>query len=304
MIRIDGYPIDVAITQTPSFESDLTDHPVEQGSDVTDNIRTKPVSFEIEGIVSDTPLGLVAQDPSRQQSAGQPLPSQDAYRRLFDIWSNKRFVTLETDFGKFENMAVTRLTMPRSKDTGKALHFTGTFRQLRLVTNNRTTVRMAIPGGGKKTNLGNLISQKQASALFAPIYVIVRKSSDRPTLSKTFGEPTWAEATVSQVDRQKAGVTSLSVDCYDVHGTATKPDGWLTGQLPPNKDPYVYHSIGAGAQSGGFASSATELNPTINGQPVHYDYADKTWKRDGDNKVLTHVPPDEDKWKYVTIGKK
>jgi len=39
---------------------------------------------------------------------------------------------------------------------------------------------------------------------------------------------------------------------------------------------------------------------TINGTPVHYDYNEKAWNRDSDDKPLTHVPPDEDKWSYVS----
>jgi hypothetical protein len=46
---------DAIISETHSNKSELTEHPVELGSDVTDNIRHDPESFTLEGIVSNTP---------------------------------------------------------------------------------------------------------------------------------------------------------------------------------------------------------------------------------------------------------
>lgn len=293
MITVDGYPMDATITQAPTFESEITDHPVESGSDVSDNIRPKPVSLEVECIVSDTPIGAISSDPTRNTASGDPRPSKDAYDRLYAIWNMKKLVTVVCAFGTFINMALEKFAPKRDDKTGNSLQYSGTFRQIRFVVVNRTTVRQAIPTGGAAKDLGNLASlTQQLNATIAPIYVIQRKPTDYTILSKTFGQPLWRQ---QQVNSNGAG---LIHDYYDVKGTATKPDGWLTG-TPGQVDPYAYHPGGADTTAT-TGHSSTDLKPTINGTPVHYDYSDRTWRRDGDDKTLTHVPPDENQWSYVS----
>jgi hypothetical protein len=295
VIKVDGYPMDATISEAPSFESEISDHPIESGSDVSDNIRPKPVSLEVECIVSDTPLGTIASDPTRLGTTANPKPSKDAYDRLFAIWANKKLVTVECYFGTFTNMALEKFAPKRDDKTGNSLQYSGTFRKIDFVTVNRTTVLMAIPSGGAKKDLGNLTSPvQQLLSTVAPIYVIQRSPTQYASIHKSFGEPIWRQ----QLFTDSGG--GIVHDYYDVKGTATKPDGWLTGQPNQNtNEPYIYHPGGAGTTATtGFSS--TNLNPTINDQPVHYDYNQKSWNRDSDDKPLTHVPPDEDKWSYVT----
>ena len=56
MITIKGFPIDAAITEEHTYDSEVTSYPVESGSDITDNVRTLPIEITIEGLVSDNPL--------------------------------------------------------------------------------------------------------------------------------------------------------------------------------------------------------------------------------------------------------
>src|SRR5262249_25238178 len=61
---------------------------------------------------------------------------------------------------RFENMVMTSLSVPRNAQTGAALRFSATFQQVVFVTNNRTTVRVAVPQARKPVNLGNLQNQQ------------------------------------------------------------------------------------------------------------------------------------------------
>ncbi len=95
MIRIDGFLLDCATSETPVFEADVTSHPVEKGSDVTDNMRVKPVRYTVEGIVSDTPIGVVALEPDRQ---GNATPSITGYQKLLQIQNaQKKLVQIISD---------------------------------------------------------------------------------------------------------------------------------------------------------------------------------------------------------------
>jgi hypothetical protein len=156
VILIAGYQIDASLSEEHTFESEVSEYPVETGGDVTDNIRPKPIIVKINGIVSDTPIGTIADVRGRQGDNGALdfTPSNDAYAKLKDIRDKREPVSIVTTLQTFDSMVMTNLEVPRDAKTGKALRFTATFQQVTLVTNLRTTIRVATPSGAKKTDLG------------------------------------------------------------------------------------------------------------------------------------------------------
>ena len=52
---------DATISETPTYTAEPTDYAVEEGPDVTDNVRLKPITFQLEGLISETPITLKAQ---------------------------------------------------------------------------------------------------------------------------------------------------------------------------------------------------------------------------------------------------
>ena len=51
-------PIDAVTSETFEFSSDITSHPVETDTDISDHIVLKPRTLSLEGVVSETPLFL------------------------------------------------------------------------------------------------------------------------------------------------------------------------------------------------------------------------------------------------------
>lgn len=151
MITIDGMVIDAALREEHSFEADVSEHPVESGADVTDHVRARPPVVSIEGIVSDTPL---ADDVIAARTAGE-TPSVEARARLFDIWNRREPITVETTVAVYTNMVMQSFSITEDADTGEACRFRATLKQIRLVKNKRTTVRVASPSGSRKVNLGS-----------------------------------------------------------------------------------------------------------------------------------------------------
>jgi hypothetical protein len=149
-IFINGFLIDATVSETHEFSSEVTEHPVENGADVTDNVRARPIRITMDCVVSDTPIGFV-----RDVRGENALPSDDAYALLIDLRDSREPVDIETSLRTFENMVLESLSIPRSPQNGDALRFTASFVQIQLVTNARTTVRTAAPRGQKARNLGN-----------------------------------------------------------------------------------------------------------------------------------------------------
>src|ERR1051325_4015191 len=166
LIRINGYPMDLCMREVHKFPGEATDYPVESGADISDHIREMPDEITLtDCIVSDTPIGEVATDPSRQPDPGPDgavlLPSAAAYAKLRDIKALRKPVTVETSLGAFASMAFLDLEItvepkrnpggrlgPDGKPLPGALWFTASFKKITTVTNQRTKVRT-------RTNLAN-----------------------------------------------------------------------------------------------------------------------------------------------------
>jgi hypothetical protein len=164
MLTIDGFVIDAGVSETPEFDLDVTDHPVETGASITDHSLVRPVILSIEGIITDTPIGLIAE--SREESG--VLPTNDGFQKLLDIKDAREPVTIVTSLKTFKNMVMQSLTVPRDASTGDALIFRATFKQIRLVTNARTTIPVLVPRAKKKINRGNKASAAVPEAAQPP----------------------------------------------------------------------------------------------------------------------------------------
>lgn len=181
---IDGYEIDVAESEEHTFENDVTEHPVESGADITDHVRARAIVVTVEGIVSDTPLEALARRRNELVEIGGETfakPSEEAFARLLEINDSREPITIETSLKTYSDMVLQSLSAPRNAGTGEALRFSATFKQVRLVTSERTTVLVSVPRGKKKINRGQA---------FAPIVDAPAKTSDNAgALASTVGVP-------------------------------------------------------------------------------------------------------------------
>jgi hypothetical protein len=314
MIRIDGYPIDLALTEEHSFDSEVTEYPVENGADISDNIRNKPLEITLEGIVSDTPIGAIAQDATRQAGAGTPLPSRDAYTRIVAIRDARELVTIETSLGKFERMALTHIGVPRDRSTGKALKFTVTFRQVTLVTNERVTVRVAVPNATGKANGGNRqpmhgINGKPVPKAFEsrPRWVTSWDARSRATLRQSLGEPILTTTRQQRLTTggKKDPFTIDVIDHYPLQGDQQIADGYVQ-RAPDGKDYYFARTVGIDrfGRQYGVGGSSTQIEQRIDGHDVEWDDGSNEWKDTQTGKTVRKVPPGENRWKGVQFRRR
>lgn len=170
--KIGTLEVDAAITETAQFDTEVSEHPVENGASIVDHVRPKPVVVRIDGIVSDTPstpaqvaraggvLGVSLDGP--QNAAGY---ADAALAFLLDLRENPRLVTIDTKRRTYDDMALTSLTVPEDVKTGDALHFTATFRQVRQVTVRRVALVTATPQTKPKVKTGTKPTATAPAAL-------------------------------------------------------------------------------------------------------------------------------------------
>lgn len=160
--QIDTITCDVTTSEVHQGEVEVTDHPVEEGANVTDHARTKPAMFTVEGIVTNTPLNST-QSRRIVEAFGQQLETtspedalrdspgyaEEAYAKLEALRRTPKLITVITQLRTYTNMLMTSLSVPRDPRTGDALRFSATFRELVIVKNKTTTLRQ------KKTKKAN-----------------------------------------------------------------------------------------------------------------------------------------------------
>lgn len=156
-VMINGFLIDCALKENHTFDSDVTEYPVESGGKITDNILPRPITVEIEGLVTNTPLGPIA---TTRETQGATLnltstsPADMMYEFFMRLRDDRKTFPIQTSLRTYNNMALKGLNIPRG-DHMNDIKFTATFQQIQSIENKRT-IRVSTPigkggGGGGKT---------------------------------------------------------------------------------------------------------------------------------------------------------
>jgi hypothetical protein len=147
--------LDATVKETHELSAQVTDHPVESGSNLTDHIRTLPARISLQGIISNTPIVVPVDGADSARGiqvlveGAQPtilvpfggrvplgLPRQQAsvlgFDRQFDrvlvarqqlelINQRGILVSIVTTFKTYYSMAFESISFDRDKDTGNAV---------------------------------------------------------------------------------------------------------------------------------------------------------------------------------------
>lgn len=160
--------IDATLQETHTAAAEVTEHPVEVGSDITDHVRPKPIELRIDGIVTNAPLqtdllstalaasplapGLAVAGAAAQALIGRAEFIKDAYNTLMNIRDTGQLVVIATPYRQYESMVMTDLQVVRDQKTGDALRFQISFRQIVVVEGAKTITLPAMAQDG--VNLG------------------------------------------------------------------------------------------------------------------------------------------------------
>lgn len=138
-------PLDVRQAETHSFSATVTEHPVEEGSLVTDHVHLQPDAISLEGFVSNTPVASIPAsvaylkgDTASRQGYSR---SADAYDVLMMVYRARTPLTVVTRYQIFEDMIIEGLEIPQSRDRGTGLWFSMKLKKITIVE----TLTAALP---------------------------------------------------------------------------------------------------------------------------------------------------------------
>jgi hypothetical protein len=132
---VSSLELDATLSESPQFDSEVTEHPVEAGFNIADGIRNKPISLTLEGFVSNTPI---MQERDAKETGGflkgNPGRANEALAILEQLREAQDVVKVVTRMREYPSMAITSIKATRDSKTGDALSFTMSLKQVRVVS--------------------------------------------------------------------------------------------------------------------------------------------------------------------------
>ena len=139
--------LDCSVSETHTGTCDITNHPVEAGSVMSDHIRELPDEVEINGLVTNTPLVFLASLTSKSPVKPESVHVLDrvgaAYQKLRELKSSGVVMDVVTSLRTYTDMAITSLVISRDAATGNVLDCNISFRK--IVTSTAFAIGAPIP---------------------------------------------------------------------------------------------------------------------------------------------------------------
>lgn len=136
--KIGELEVDATVARNFTFDATMTEHPVEEGSDITDHHQPLPDLITIEGVVSSAPLGTMFPGESTVNAiasvaTGNASFIKDAMDLLIKYWKESTLLEIETTKLPFTDMLITSLRFDEDGSTGDRLPFVVTLKKARIV---------------------------------------------------------------------------------------------------------------------------------------------------------------------------
>lgn len=121
--------LDATLLESPDYTATPTRSEVESGAEITDHVTLAPETLTIEGIVTNTPIGIQQLLTGRQFGN----PAQDAFLFIKKLYDDRLPFDFVGGLKVYTSMVITSFSPSRTSTTGQALRFRMTMQQIRVV---------------------------------------------------------------------------------------------------------------------------------------------------------------------------
>lgn len=168
--------IDAVLSEVINYNSNVTQHPVETKTSISDHIFKQPLKVKIEGYITNSPIKIMGlfETPLQKNSLSNlkrnikdampfyaaECPAMQGYAALKSLYEDRSLVSVVTKLETFSNMAITSLNFTNNTDTGGRLEFTAELIQVtyariettQAITRNNTALARLTAGSLDKGN--------------------------------------------------------------------------------------------------------------------------------------------------------
>lgn len=144
---INGIEFDALISETRTHNSDVPEYGVESGYEVSDNISIKPMTVEITGYLTNTPVTWL-----NSHGTGRVEAVAD---QLENLYFSRQLVTLATRTNIYPNMSITAFSVVKDQNNKTSREIRMSLKQVTVVSAQKTSIPSSyIRGGDSGVNAG------------------------------------------------------------------------------------------------------------------------------------------------------
>ena len=125
---------DADLEQNYDVMAELSEHAVEDGYDISDNYRVKPISIRLRSVVTGTPLRY---DQFQDDSPGRDFYAWHTLRAIMD---DREIFRLVTSIGSFDNMMLVGLAEQQTSTQGQRITPNMEFKQVRVASSQTASI--------------------------------------------------------------------------------------------------------------------------------------------------------------------
>lgn len=186
MAKLGSVDIDVVFSDEPKRKATITEHPVEEGSAISDHIRTDPISVSIKGIVTG-------------HNAFTKLKKIEAYWKSGTVLNYIHRTA-------FKNMVIESFDTAHTVQVGNGFEFTISMREMRIAEASAVKY-MAVPARVKiKPVVKKGVQQKQKPKQIKE----TKKKAKKKSSSKKSKTTKKNQPSTTKTNTTKSGKSSLT----------------------------------------------------------------------------------------------
>jgi hypothetical protein len=148
---IGTFVVDAFIAEHYQFSNSVTDIPVEDGGNISDNIIEDQDVISVEAFIGNTAFETVTIDGNTVSNLEAPdrmARVRKAYQELKKLSKSKQLFDVVLGLETFTNMAITAFNIDRDVETGANLPFTMEFKKIKIVKSDTTQINACNSAGG------------------------------------------------------------------------------------------------------------------------------------------------------------
>lgn len=141
---------DLLMSEQHTFNNQVSDHNVEDGSVIADHIKNELENGSIVGLITNFSIRATNIEFSNR--------AQKAFDELVDLWKRRELVTVVTVMRVYTDVAITGVSVARSAETGEAIALNISFRKVRIVKLKQVSVSASIKINGMDTDINKQVA--------------------------------------------------------------------------------------------------------------------------------------------------
>ncbi|GHV78747.1 hypothetical protein AGMMS49944_05380 [Spirochaetia bacterium] len=166
---IGTFVVDAFIAEHYQFSNSVTDIPVEEGSNIADNIIEDQDVISVEAFIGNTAFEVKTTDGnsiSNLQAPDRMARVRQAYQELKKLTKAKTKLDVVLGLETVTSMVITSFTIDREAETGANLPFSMEFKKIKIVHSDTTKINASNSSGeagdqtGSTTNAGTSGTEK------------------------------------------------------------------------------------------------------------------------------------------------